>query len=72
MTEEKTVRVGIVGCGIIAQWQHIPSFLRLKGAEIAAICDRDRSVGQCNVQYLDLREGVTGTGAGTGRGSRVS
>jgi UDP-N-acetyl-2-amino-2-deoxyglucuronate dehydrogenase len=44
MTREKPVRVGIVGCGIISQWQHIPSFLRIKGAEIAAICDRDQAL----------------------------
>ncbi len=44
MTRARPVRVGIVGCGIIAQWQHIPSFLRIKGAEIVAICDRDQAL----------------------------
>jgi len=35
------VRVGLVGCGGIARLQHIPSILRMPGAEIAAVCDRD-------------------------------
>jgi predicted dehydrogenase len=43
MLREKPVRVGIVGCGGIAQLQHIPSLLRINEAEIVAICDRDEA-----------------------------
>ena len=34
-----TVRVGLVGCGGIAQGKHIPNLLKKQGAEIAAISD---------------------------------
>jgi len=44
MPGERPVRVGIVGCGGIAQLQHIPSLLHIKEAEIAAICDRDEAL----------------------------
>ena len=44
MPSGKPVRVGIVGCGTIAQLQHIPSLLRINEAEIVAICDRDEAL----------------------------
>lgn len=44
MSKVKPVRVGLVGCGIIAQWQHLPALRHISEAEIAAICDRDRSL----------------------------
>ncbi|MCB0060645.1 MAG: Gfo/Idh/MocA family oxidoreductase [Caldilineaceae bacterium] len=36
---QQTIRVGIVGCGGIAQGQHIPGYLRTANVEIAALCD---------------------------------
>ena len=44
MPVDKPLRVGIVGCGIITQRQHIPSLLRTKEAELVAICDRDQAL----------------------------
>jgi len=44
MPGERRSRVGIVGCGAIAQLHHIPSFLRIKETEIAAICDKDEAL----------------------------
>jgi predicted dehydrogenase len=44
MPTEKPVRIGIVGCGVIAQLRHIPDILRIKGAQIAAICERDSAL----------------------------
>ena len=44
MPRKKPVRVGIVGCGGIAQLQHIPSLLKINEAEIVAICDRDEAL----------------------------
>jgi predicted dehydrogenase len=44
MSKVKPMRVGLVGCGIIAQWQHLPALRHIGEAEIAAICDRDRSL----------------------------
>ncbi len=36
---KQKIRVGIVGCGGIAQSQHIPGYQRSENVEIAALCD---------------------------------
>ncbi|RJS94198.1 gfo/Idh/MocA family oxidoreductase [Candidatus Bathyarchaeota archaeon] len=33
------VRIGFIGCGFMGQCVHLPSFMRLKNAEVNAICD---------------------------------
>lgn len=35
----KTVRIGIIGSGGIAQGAHIPNYQKLPGVEVAALCD---------------------------------
>src|SRR4030042_206900 len=42
----RPLRVGIVGCGFIAQTQHIPSLLKIKDVEIAAICDMNEDLAK--------------------------
>lgn len=37
----ETMRVGIIGAGAITQVAHLPVLRRLKGVEVAAICDSD-------------------------------
>ena len=46
MSKVKPLRVGIVGCGQIAQEQHIPYLGKIKGAEIVAICDRNEGLAR--------------------------
>ena len=36
-----SLRIGIVGAGAIIQVAHLPVLRKLKGVEIAAICDSD-------------------------------
>lgn len=36
---EKSLRVGIAGCGAVAQQYHVPAMRRIKGAKIVALCD---------------------------------
>ena len=43
---EKLLRVGIVGCGQIAQESHIPALRKSKGVEIAAVCDTDENLAR--------------------------
>ncbi len=39
----RRLRVGIVGCGVIAQERHIPAYRRLRRrAEVVAVCDRNQ------------------------------
>jgi predicted dehydrogenase len=37
-----TVKIGLVGAGAIAQLAHIPVLAKMRGAELAALCDNDR------------------------------
>lgn len=61
----KKLKVGIVGCGGIAQGKHIPSLIKLEQAEIVALCDIvDERVAEAKeligreeiVTYSDYRE----------------
>ncbi|KYH42669.1 MAG: hypothetical protein AYL33_001710 [Candidatus Bathyarchaeota archaeon B63] len=64
MTEK--VRIGFVGCGFMGQCVHLPSFHRLRNAEIVAICDlrprlaravaRRWRIGKVYTSHLDLIE----------------
>lgn len=38
---EKSIRVGLVGVGAIAQVAHLPAYQKVRGLEIAALCDSD-------------------------------
>lgn len=41
------LRVGIVGCGAIAEKRHVPSFMRLRGsAVVQAVCDKNENVAK--------------------------
>lgn len=46
MKTAKSLRVGIVGCGQIAQEQHIPSLRKIKDVRIVAICDRNEDLAR--------------------------
>ncbi|MEZ4713939.1 MAG: Gfo/Idh/MocA family oxidoreductase [Caldilineaceae bacterium] len=49
---EKTIRVGVVGCGGIAQSQHIPGYVRTANVEVAALCDVNEALlNQVGDQY---------------------
>ncbi len=64
------MRIGIVGCGAIAQLGHIPALLRSPHATLAAVCDTDRAwaaeiarrhhVDLCSDDYTDLAGAVDG------------
>ena len=36
---EKTVKIGIIGCGGIANGKHLPSLSNVDGVELVAFCD---------------------------------
>ena len=39
------LRVGIVGCGLVAEGQHIPGFKRLKrNVVLQAVCDKNENL----------------------------
>ena len=57
----ESLKVGLVGCGFIAQSAHIPSLLKCRGAELVAVCDRNEELAssvttrfKVNKHYADL------------------
>ncbi len=52
MTE---LRIGVIGCGKIADVSHVPGFAALRGVRIAALCDQDekRMADLCRRHGLD-------------------
>lgn len=46
MTTKQPFKVGLVGCGAVAQARHIPALLKIKSAKIIAICDKDEVLAQ--------------------------
>src|SRR5689334_11795472 len=63
-SKEKKVRVGIIGCGGIANQKHMPSLAKLKNVEMVAFCDIDKKkaveaaekFGKEAAVYEDYRE----------------
>ena len=37
----RKLRVGVVGCGNIARWVHLPALVRMRGVELVAASDPD-------------------------------
>ena len=53
---EKIVRIGIIGCGGIANGKHMPSLKKVKDIEMVAFCDiiaeRAEKDEQISVEYF--------------------
>lgn len=49
------VRIGLLGCGTISQFAHLPALMRAKGIQLSAICD----AGPDLLAFMGARAGVT-------------
>ena len=54
---ERKVKIGIIGCGAVAQVEHIPAFSSIPDAEIAMICDTDER----KLSYLKKKYNIPST-----------
>src|SRR5258708_39339049 len=54
MSDNKPSRIGVVGCGAIAQIMHLPHLRQLEQFRLAALCD----ISACAVNYCGERYGV--------------
>ena len=52
----RTLRVGVVGAGAIAQVAHLPVLSKLKGVEVAAVCDSDLPKAQALAARFGVRD----------------
>src|SRR3954466_4759366 len=53
------VRIGVVGAGAIAQLAHLPVLAKMRGAELAAICDNDRTKARGLADRFGIRDVFT-------------
>jgi predicted dehydrogenase len=49
------LRIGLVGCGTISQFAHLPALMRAKGIQLTAICDGGRDL----LRKIGRQAGVT-------------
>ena len=50
------MRVGIFGCGRIANEMHIPAWLRIKDVKIVAVCDRRENIAKLTAEQFGIGE----------------
>jgi len=50
----RVIKVGVVGCGEIAQWMHLPFLTELPGFQVTAVCD----ISSLVVEHVGARFGV--------------
>ena len=56
---KETVRIGVVGAGAIAQLAHIPVLSKMRGVELAAVCDNDRPKARALADRFGIRDTCT-------------
>ena len=54
-----TVRIGVVGAGAIAQLAHLPVLAKMRGAQIAVICDNDGPKARALADRFAIPDTVT-------------
>ncbi len=52
MTDD--VVVGLIGCGRIARYAHLPALMKADGIELRSICDTDRSVAEASGRRFEI------------------
>lgn len=67
MRASKSLRVGIAGCGHVAQRWHIPPLLKMKGVRMVAVCDTNENLAKRTAEsfrikgyYADLSQMLKG------------
>src|SRR5918912_956154 len=53
------VRIGVIGAGAIAQLAHLPVLSKMRGAELAAVCDNDRPKARALADRFGIRDTFT-------------
>jgi len=59
MRVKEPLKVAIIGCGRIGQMQHIPSVLRIRRAQLAAICDQNEALVIETARRFDINRYYT-------------
>ena len=57
--EMNNMKIGIVGCGKVAKGMHIPALLKVKGIEVAAVCDIDEGEAKRTAKMFGIDRSYT-------------
>jgi predicted dehydrogenase len=55
------LKVGIVGCGLIAKLRHIPAYKKMKNVEIRAVCDLNEEIAKSTAEKFKIDQFYTDT-----------
>lgn len=55
-TPRPPIRLGVIGLGAIAQMAHLPVLSRMRGVQIAALCDNDTAKARSLAQRFGVRD----------------
>ncbi|NPV10550.1 MAG: hypothetical protein HPY57_02000 [Ignavibacteria bacterium] len=55
---KKQIKVGIIGCGAVAQIIHLPILKKLNNVEIEAICDIDKRKLSIIKEKYDIKKNL--------------
>src|SRR5215471_13999747 len=53
------IRIGVVGAGAIAQLAHLPVLSKMRGVELAAVCDNDRPKARALADRFGIADAFT-------------
>lgn len=55
------IKVGIVGCGLIAKLRHIPAYRKMKNVEVLAVCDLNEELARNTAEEFKIPKYYTNT-----------
>lgn len=56
---KERVRIGVIGAGAIAQLAHLPVLSKMRGVELAAVCDNDRPKARALADRFGIADAFT-------------
>ena len=59
MSNQETVRIGIIGAGGIVKSRHLPALRAVAGVEVVAVCNRSRESGEAVAREWSIPEVMT-------------
>ena len=55
-TPTSSLRIGVLGLGAIAQTAHLPVLSKMRGVQLAALCDNDAAKARSLAQRFGVRD----------------
>src|SRR5664279_3062590 len=56
MAQKRKVKVGVVGCGVVATAYYLPYLMQMNDVELVAVCDRFETRTQASARLFGARQ----------------